>query len=215
MISHFYQTAVAEIANYVANMHLAEAFSVLFGILYLLLAMRQNILCWPAALISTGLAVYVFGDVNLVMESALNVYYFAMAIYGWWVWSNTGTDKLQVKSTVPIVIWCWQRHALIIALIGGLTAISGYYVPKFVSSDMPYLDAFTTWAAVIVTYMVTRKVLENWLYWLVINNVALYLFIQKDLYLYALLMLVYFFMAISGLIKWTRAYHAQKNSVSA
>ena len=69
-------------------MMLLEVFAVIFAIAYLLLAVRQNILCWYAAFLSTSIYIYLYWDVSLYMESILNIYYLLMAIYGWINWSN-------------------------------------------------------------------------------------------------------------------------------
>ena len=77
---------------------------------------------------------------------------------------------------------------------------------------MPYLDSFTTWGAVLTTYMVAKKVLENWLYWLVIDTVAIYLYLDRELYLTALLMVIYVVLALFGFKMWLKTYQQQKPS---
>lgn len=207
----FFNALINGIVDYAQTMHWAEAASVCFGIAYLVLAMRQHIACWPAALISTALGVYVFGDVSLPMEAALHAYYFAMAIFGWWMWSQgkQNDGHKDAAGDLPIQRWPLTYHLAAIGIIIALTLISGHFIPKFIKADMPYLDAFTTWGAVITTYMVTKKILSNWVYWVVIDSLAIYLYLQKDLYLYAAQMAVYVVMACIGWIQWQRAYSEQ------
>ena len=150
-----------------------ETLAVVLGIGYLVLAMRENSLCWYCAFFSTALYVWIFGDVDLYMESALNVYYMGMAIYGWSQWQRGGVDNTGVK----IVRWTLKQHSIGVIGIFTISVISGYLLSKNTSAQLPYLDSFTTWGSVFTTVMVARKVLENWLYWIVINAVSIYLYI--------------------------------------
>ena len=154
-----------------------ETLAVLLGIGYLILAMRESSLCWYCAFFSTALYVWIFGDVSLYMESALNLYYMAMAIYGWLQWQRGGVDKSGVK----IIRWTARQHILGVVIILGASVTSGYLLSSNTAAKLPYLDSFTTWGSVFTTIMVARKVLENWLYWIVINSVSIYLYIDRRL----------------------------------
>lgn len=199
-------------------MSIWEVAGVVLGFAYLALIMRQNILGWYAAFGSTAIFSWLFWDVNLLMESALNVYYLLMAVYGWWVWkanamanpSANPVDSADAK--MPIQCWSYQRHILVIAAVVLLSLFTGYGLEKNTNAVLPYLDSFTTWGAVITTYMVAQKVLENWLYWLVINTAAIYLYLDRELYLIAFQMLVYFFMACAGWFVWKKEYQQQVKS---
>ena len=182
-----------------------EIISVIFGLIYVYLAARENIWCWPAALIGTGTAIYLFWDASLIMESALNVYYLAMAFFGWWQWQYGSSNK----NELPISSWRPQHHIIALVIIASLTIIFGYVLSSKTSAALPYVDSFTTWAAVVTTWMVARKVLENWLYWMVINPVSVWLFAERGLYLYALLFIAYSIIPIFGYIKWRRNFANQ------
>ncbi len=160
-----------------------ELAAVLLGIAYLLLAMRESLWCWYAAFASTSIFLYLFWEVDLLMESALQVYYLAMAVYGWWHWQQ-GSDS---REQLAISRWSLRRHALAITAVLGLSAASGLALQQLTGAALPYLDSFTTWSSVLTTWMVARKILENWLYWLVIDSISNYLYIERELYLTALL----------------------------
>lgn len=183
-----------------------EAVAVVFGVAYLLLAMRENILCWYAAFLSTAISIYIFWDVDLLMESALQVYYLVMAVYGWYQWKYGGTEN----DSLSISVWNIQTHLLVITGLLGLVVASGYLLSNNTHAAWPYLDSFTTWASVVTTYMVAQKILENWLYWLVIDSVSIFLYLDRGLYLYALLFMVYIVIVLFGLIAWTRHYQQQR-----
>jgi|SRR5690554_1112597 len=182
-----------------------EIIAVILAIAYLVLAVRQNSLCWYCALASTAIYTVIFWEVQLLMESALNVYYMLMAIYGWWHWRRG-----EQKPALPVQRWHWRRHALIITGITFITLTSGVLLSRHTEAAWPFVDSFTTWASVITTYMVARKVLENWYYWMVINSTSMIIFIERELYLTALLLMTYLIISIFGYIAWRRDYRAMQ-----
>ena len=182
-----------------------ETLAVVLGIGYLLLAMRESSLCWYCAFFSTALYVWIFGDVSLYMESALNVYYMAMAIYGWLQWQRGGADKSGVK----IIRWTARQHILGVAIILAASVTSGYLLSSNTAAKLPYLDSVTTWGSVFTTIMVAQKVLENWLYWIVINSVSIYLYIDRGLDQTAAMFFLYLVLATIGFLTWKKAYDTQ------
>jgi nicotinamide mononucleotide transporter len=191
-----------------------ETVAVALSIAYLILAMKENSLCWYCAFVSTAIYVVIFGDVSLYMESALNGYYMAMAIYGWYQWQRGGS----ANQGVALSIWTTRQHFMAIGLILLSTVSSGYLLTVTTEARLPYIDSFTTWASVVTTVMVARKVLENWLYWIVINSVSIFLYIDRELYQTAAMFVVYLVLAIIGYFTWRKnyleqdSYTAQANS---
>ncbi len=177
-----------------------ELVSVAFGLAYVILAARENSWCWPAAFIGTGTGILVFWDASLIMESGLNVFYLGMALYGWWQWQRGGLNDTELK----ISAWNAKQHVGAIAVISVFTVISGYFLNAKTGAALPYVDSFTTWSAVLTTWMVAKKILQNWLYWIVIDTVSVWLFWQRELYLYALLFVIYTVIAIYGYSNWRR-----------
>src|SRR5690606_10392915 len=169
------ETAPDQIASAWAQMSGWEMVAVSLAIAYLLLAVRQNSLCWYCAFASTAIYTALFWNVQLLMESALNVYYMAMAVYGWWQWRHGGTGDTEL----PVQTWRWQQHLLVLAAVILISAVSGTLLTQYTQAAWPYLDSFTTWAAVITTYMVARKILENWIYWMVINSCSILIFVDR------------------------------------
>ena len=112
--------------------------AVVLAILYLVLAARENIWCWGAAFVSTAIYIYVFFDVNLFLESALQIYYLAMAVYGWFQWRQP-TDQ---SATLPISTWSLKKHVVVIAATGTVVVTSGYLLSENTSAALPYVDAF-------------------------------------------------------------------------
>lgn len=205
-------TILKSLLDTVLSMSPWEVAAVVFAIAYLLLAVRENILCWLFAFISTAIYTVLFWDVSLLMESALNVYYMAMAVYGYQQWTRGGGNGGQGQA-LAIRSMNFSQHAIVIALIVVLTLVSGYLLGEHSSAAWPFVDSFTTWASVITTYLVARKYLENWLYWLVIDSVSVPLYIDRGLHLTALLFVAYIIIAVFGYISWRRHFLVENHRV--
>lgn len=184
-----------------------ETVAVVLGIAYLLLAMRENSLCWYCAFVSTGIYIWIFGDVSLYMEAALNAYYMLMAVYGWYQWQRGGAGS----SGIQLSCLSLNSHLVAIGVVLVLSLISGYLLAQSTNARMPYLDSFTTWGSVLTTYLVARKVVENWIYWIVINSVSIFLYIDRELYQTAGLFCLYLILAVIGYIAWSKAYLKQSD----
>lgn len=183
-----------------------EAAGVLFSVLYLVLAIRENLWCWPAAFLSSALTVMVMFGARLYSEAALNVFYAAMAIYGYYQWRYGG--RASGAAELPISVWPLKAHALAIGGSVALCAALGWLLGRYTDAALPYVDAFVTVSSVVTTYMVARKILENWLYWLVIDSISLWLYVQRELYFYAVLFALYLVLVVIGLIRWHRDWRA-------
>jgi nicotinamide mononucleotide transporter len=193
---------VEALLNGLANPALWEGLAVVLAVAYLLLAARENSLCWYFAFVHTAIYTALFWQVSLLMESALNVYYMAMAVFGWYQWRRGGESHRGVE------IHCLglSRHFAIVALILLVTVVSGSLLSRYSDAAWPYVDSFTTWASVITTYMVTRKILENWLYWVLIDAVSIPLYIDRGLTMTALLYAAYVVIAAMGYLSWRRHF---------
>lgn len=188
-----------------------ETVAVVLSIAYLVLAMRENSLCWCCAFFSTAIYVVIFGDVSLYMESALNIYYMAMAIYGWYQWRRGGPGN----QGVALSVWSARQHFFAIGSIALATVISGYMLTETTEARLPYIDSFTTWASILTTVMVARKVLENWLYWIVINSVSIFLYLDRELYQTAAMFVLYLVLATIGYFAWRKNYLEQNAHITA
>lgn len=181
-----------------------EGVAVVLGIIYLLLAMRESLWCWYAAFFSTAIFLVIFREVNLLMESALQVYYLGMAVYGWRQWRR-GAEAGQ---PLEISSWRWRQHVVAIGITVLLSIVSAAALSRWTDAALPLLDSFTTWGSVLTTWMVARKVLENWLYWLVIDSVSIYLYLDRALYFTAALFAVYLVIVLFGYRQWLFHYRA-------
>jgi len=197
---------VIEVINTIAHQllqnSLLELVAVVFAVAYLVLAVKENSLCWYAAGISTLIFLFIFWDVKLYMESGLQIYYLAMAFYGWYQWRGAQTETVSLR----VSKWRAKQHVVALALIATLTFVSGSLLNSGTDANLPYLDSFTTWASVVTTFMVARKILENWFYWLVIDSVSIYLYLDRELYFTSLLFAIYIVIIFFGWFAWNRSY---------
>lgn len=188
-----------------------ELIAMLLALAYLLLAMRHSLWCWPAALLSTVIYTYVMWQYALLSDALLQVYYAAMALYGWWHWRLLQQTKQQAESGVkPVLEWGWRAHLRLIAMAAAAGAVLGYLMATYTHADYPWIDAMTTSFSVMTTYLVVRKLLSNWLYWLVIDLVCVYVYLQKGLYFTTALFVLYSLLAVIGYLAWRSHYRQQQ-----
>lgn len=208
------------LGDYLTTLPWLELVAMLLALAYIILAAQGSLWCWPAAFISTSLYTVIFYDVLLLMDSALNVYYLVMAVYGYWAWQkNTSTNALQNQSTkntpLAIISWSTNIHLKACLILTVISLVLGYVIANYTPAAFPYLDTFTTVFAVFATYLVTQKVLENWLYWVVIDALSIYLYIEKGLIPTTVLFVIYVVIAAYGYVKWHAIYRQSKaNQIS-
>ena len=188
-----------------------ELIAVVLAVAYLLLAVKEHIACWYAAFVSTAIFLVLFFEVSLYMDAALQVYYLIMAVYGWyeWKWGDKG------ESPLPISIWPLKYHVIAISAVAVATTISAVLLTRYTSDQLPWLDSFTTWGAIVTTWMVARKVLDNWPYWLIIDGVSIYMYMNRGLYFTAFLFVLYVIIIGFGWIAWIKSYRQQQTALAS
>lgn len=182
------------LTNLDINWNIVESIAVFFSVLYVVLAARESIWCWGAACISVSIYIYICYTAKLYPETGLQVFYLIMAGVGYYMWNKD--NKEEIKE------WSELKHLGIIFLGTILTFFMGFYFSIYTDSVMPITDSFTTIFSLIATYMVVKKVLGNWLYWIVIDLVSVYLYFNRDLHLTSLLFIVYTIISIFGYFSW-------------
>jgi nicotinamide mononucleotide transporter len=194
------------IVNAFHQMSSWEIAAAVMGVAYILLAARESQWCWLFAFFSTLVYTVLFWSDQLPMQALLNFYYMGMAIYGFWAWHKHGkqTDTLQISR------WPWLWHIGFIVVGVAVSALVSAYLQKTGQSQSPVLDAYTTVFSVMNTWLIARKVLENWLYWAVIDGAATLLYIQTGYYATAVLFVLNTILAIAGFISWVKIYRQQR-----
>jgi nicotinamide mononucleotide transporter len=182
-----------------------EAIAAALGLAYLLLAVRRNLLCWLCAFASTAIYLAIFAGAALYMQALLQVFYLAMAVYGFIEWRQARTEA----GDLAIQSWGGTQHLVAALLIAAATALSGWLLDRYTDAAAPYLDSFITWSSVVTTWMVARRVIENWLYWIVVDGLAAYLYFTQGLLATTLLFVIYLGVVVRGYAVWRREQAAQ------
>jgi nicotinamide mononucleotide transporter len=183
-----------------------EATAAALGLAYLLLAVRRNLLCWLCAFISTAIYLVLFARASLYMQSVLQVFYLAMAVYGFIDWRKGRTSS----GDVAIRSWAWHQHLLAAALVVAAALVNGWLLTRNTHAVSPYVDSFVTWGSVITTWMVARRVIENWLYWIVVDAVAAWLYFSQGLLATTLLFIIYLGIVVRGYFVWRSEQAVQR-----
>ena len=179
-----------------------EIVAAILAIAYLILAMLQDIRCWVAWIISSLMYFFVMYSANLYMEALLQIFYIFIGLYGLYQWRF----KADKKDALKITTWSVKNHLIVIGALVFLTSLSGYVLMIYTVAASPFIDAFTTWGAIAASYLVAKKILENWFYWFVIDFVSVFLFISRELYPTALLFIVYLVLVVIGYSAWRKSW---------
>jgi nicotinamide mononucleotide transporter len=174
-----------------------ELWAAALAVLYLLLAIRQSLSCWIAAFVSSVLYVWVLFGAHLYMESALNGFYALMAVYGFWQWQQGKGGRALEVSRWPITQHLAALGAVLVASI-----ITAFFLRRFTPAAWPFMDSMVAWSSVFATFLVARKVYENWYWWLVIDSVSLCLYFTRHLYVTVLLFALYLVLIFVGMREW-------------
>ena len=178
-----------------ANLNLITVCAVISGILYIILAAKENVWCWLAASISVCLYMYINYDLGYYSQAVLQIFYLFMAIYGYVMWNKLDPERIKE--------WSAKKHLFIIFIGAIITFIIGFILTEYVEdSEQPILDSLTTVFSVFASYMVAKKVLGNWLYWIVIDSLIIYLYYIQGEFILALQFLVYIIIAVYGYFSW-------------
>ena len=198
-------------------MDAVEICAVLLALAYVILAIQQRRICWLAAIVSAMLYVHIFWQVALYLEAVLQVFYIVMALYGWSAWGRQQPRDHRhghnhSKSQSRIQTWTGQQHLVACAAVVSLSLVLGWGMQKWTDAALPFFDAATTVCALLATWMVTQKLLENWLYWIAINAVSIGLYLARDLSLTAALFAGYVILAMVGYRTWRKQWLRQQSA---
>ena len=182
-----------------------EVFASLLGICYVIFAAKESQWCWPLAFVSTLIYTVLFWEGQLPMQALLNFYYIGMAVYGYWLWRKHG----KTEDTLAITSWGWSKNLAFIAIGLIISAAATYYLTINNQSQSPMLDAYTTVFAVMNTWLMAKKILQNWLYWVIIDAAAVVLYVETSYYATAALFVLNTILAIAGYISWVKLHKQQ------
>jgi nicotinamide mononucleotide transporter len=178
-----------------------EATAVVFGLVCVWLTIRQNIWCWPTGLVQVALYIAIFYRVKLYSDLILHVIYVVMQVYGWYHWLHGGKNRgaLPVSTLSLRARAAWPSTAIVGTLVWG------YLMATFTDASVPYSDAFTTVASLIAQWLMARKRLESWFFWISVDVIAIGIYWYKGLILTSGLYAVFLVLATMGLFSWRKS----------
>ena len=185
-----------------------EVTGTVLGLIYIVFSIRQNILTWPIGLLSSVFYIVIFFSSQLYAAMGLQVYYAFISIYGWYNWKKgqKGEDSNQISFVKRTGKNLWIK--ILVAEI--VLFVSLYFILKnLTDSDVPVLDALTTSTSIIATWMLARKLLENWIIWIFSDFLCIFLYFQKGLWPTTILFTVYTIMAFVGYFEWRKNLNIQ------
>lgn len=181
-----------------------EVIAALLGFVAIFLQIRQNVWYWLVSIVMVSMYIYIYIKARLYADMSLQVYYLVISFYGWYLWlfgkkSDEGRqEQLPVSSTsLPLRI-----RLVIITVV--LFFFIGWFLQTFTDSDLPWWDSFTTALSFVATWMLARKLIENWLVWIVVDAVSAVIYIYKGLFPTAVLFFFLTVLAVVGYRSWLR-----------
>lgn len=177
-----------------------ELLGFITGAICVWLQVKENVWNWPAGIANNIFYVVVFWHSGLYADSLLQWFYISISVYGWWNWLHGGTAQSQLK----ISRTSHTGMMVYIALTAVGTALFHELLSRYTNSTVPFWDGLTTAMSLTAQYMLTRKVIENWWWWITVDVVYIALYIYKRLYLTSFLYAIFLGMCIVGLREWRR-----------
>jgi nicotinamide mononucleotide transporter len=187
-------------------MEFLQWFAAAIGAVSVYLSARQNIWSWPTAIVNVSLSAVIFYASGLYSDMGLQVVYLVLSIYGWYQWLHGGSHRTALRvSRASARVWaisgivglvCWLALGRMTSMLPGVS--------------LPYLDSGLATLSLIAQWMMTRKILENWVLWIIADVVYVPMYLVKDLGPTAALYAVFLVLAVIGFVQWRRDYQRDR-----
>jgi len=183
-----------------------EIVAVAFGLVSVYLSSRERIASWPTAIVNVGIFFVLFWKARLYADSVLQLIYLALSVYGWWAWLRGGSAHTRLRvSRATRRLWLAGTPLVLAAGIA-----LGAVLDRYTDSPVPYFDALLTSASLAAQWMMTRKILENWVVWIVADIVYVPMFVFRGLPFTAGQYFVFLVLAVIGYVSWKRSWAADR-----
>ena len=180
-----------------------EIFGAIFGFLSVYFTIKQNIWCWYFGLLQVTLYCFVFFTSKLYSDMILHVIYIFLQVFGWYNWKYGGMNKSTLRVTLLTNATFWIGLTII------ATLLVGYMMQTRTDASYPYEDAFIMIASLVAQYLMIKKILQSWMFWIIVDVVAIVIYAYKDLYFTTVLYVLFLVMAIIGYLEWKKAYNEE------
>lgn len=180
-----------------------EVFGAITGLIYVFLEIRQTIWLWPIGIITSAVYIWVFFTGKLYADMSLQVYYLVISCLGWYWWVK-GTGQQEEEGELFVTRLDLKTGLVLAAVLSVLFIVMWFILDGLTDSPVPGWDSFITSLSIVATWMLARKIYEHWLLWIVVNSVAVVLFLSRGLYPTVILYVIYGIMSFVGLAAWKK-----------
>jgi len=180
-----------------------ELLGAFFGFMSVYFSIKQKIWCWYFGLLQVVLYCFVFYTAKLYSDVILHIIYIVLQFVGWYNWKYGGSNKTELRVTIMTNTIFWISSTVI------LTFCTGYIMQSRTDASYPYEDAFIMVASLVAQYLMIKKVLESWFFWIAVDVVAIIIYGYKGLYFTTVLYTLFLIMAIMGYLEWKKAYNEE------
>ena len=191
-------------------MNAVEIFGLFTGTLSIALLIRQNIWTWPVGIAYTVASLHVFFTAKLYADFTLHFFFLIMSLYGWYYWLR-GNNRIDSE----LLVSREKKKVLVYSLVICSVAIifTSNLFTLCTDADLPYWDSTTSILSIFAIWLQSRKKIESWIFWLIIDILSVGIYFYKELYFYSLLYSIYVVMAFLGYVTWLESYRdEQQNS---
>ena len=186
-----------------------EIFGLVSGTIAIALLIKQNIWTWPIGIAYTLASIYIFLSAKLYADLALHIFYLIMSAYGWYFWLRGGSRE---SSTLGVSRESKRTLFILLFLCGISIYLSGTLLASYTAAELPYWDNTTTILSLLAIWLQSRKKIESWMVWLVVDILAAGIYFYKEIYFYSILYTIYIVMAFMGYFEWHKSYkHEYRN----
>ena len=203
-MNHFF----SEIINYGLSIDPFELAGLFFGLMAVWYLIKESIYTWPAGILYVLVSFIVFWEIQLYGDFLLHIIFLVLNVYGWYFWVNGKKNK---EEELPITTYPLGQNFVLIVISCIGTIVFGYFLSsihhwiEMEPSSLPYWDATTSVLSITGIWLMTKKKLENWYYWIVVDVLACGIYFYKGIYFYSFLYGLYIIMAFSGLLAWKKS----------
>jgi nicotinamide mononucleotide transporter len=191
-------------------MNPVEIVAAVFGVVSVFLSVRQNIWSWPTAIVNVGLYIFVFYEAKLYSDTGLQVIYVVLNAYGWYHWLYGGKNRTEL----PVTRTKGRVGAVLVGIVAVGTLLIGTLLSRNTDAALPWVDSMTTSTSLVAQWMMTRKLLENWLVWVAVDVVYIAMYLNKALYVTAALYLVFLILSAMGYFQWRKTLAEREATVA-
>ncbi|WP_296680606.1 nicotinamide riboside transporter PnuC [Novosphingobium sp.] len=182
-------------------MNTLEIIAVVLGLANISLLVRRSIWNYPFGMAMVALYAVIFFQARLYSEAGLQIFFFLVQGYGWWLWARAGGMEHAVA-----VRWLgWLARAAWLVAIAVMAALLATVMGRFTNAAMPFADASITAGSIAAQFLLSYRRIENWVLWIIVDIAAIALYIVRDLHLTAGLYGAFLVLSVLGLREWIRS----------